>query len=165
MNNKIVLDEESKDFQDIKSEWFKKAHNIKSVEELVKFIDHLLNDYEHDYGTVVRAISAMTFATACMGATIEGITGFQAGFVMWDFIKLWEYPDNKTGMRLVNYDNMLYPQYDEYFSKVISKATWEELQAEAKKNLEEGAGADKVQEHWQSIIDGVVPFGFEVKDD
>ena len=165
MNNKIVLDEESKDFQDIKSEWFKKAHNIKSVEELVKFIDHLLNDYEHDYGTVVRAISAMTLATAHMGATIEGITGFQAGFVMWDFIKLWEYPDNKTGMRLVDYDKMLYPQYDEYFSKVISKATWEELQAEAKKKLEEGAGADKVQEHWQSLIDGVVPFGFEVKDD
>jgi len=163
MNNKIVLDEESQEFQAIKLEWFKKAGNIKSSEELVKFIDHLLNDYEHDYGTMVRAISAMTLATAYMGAAIEGITGFQAGFVMWDFIRWWQYPDNKTGMRLVNYDNMLYPQYYERFSKTISKATWEKLQEEAKKKLEEGLGVDEVRKHWQSIIDGVVPFGYEVE--
>lgn len=164
MTNKIMLDEESKEFQEVKQEWFKQAKEIKSIEELTGFINHLLNDYVHDYGTVVRAISAMTFATACMGATIEGITGFQAGFVMWDFIRWWQYPDNKTGMRLLDYDKMLYPQYNKHFSKIISKATWEKLQEEAKRKLEEGAGVDKVQKHWQSIIDGVVPFGFEVEE-
>ena len=165
MTNKIMLDEESKEFQEVKQEWFKQAKEIKSIEELTGFIKHLLNDYVHDYGTVVRAISAMTFATACMGAAIEGITCFQAGFVMWDFIRLWQYPDNKTGIRLVNFDNMLYPQYENRFSKTILKDTWEKLQEEAKRKLEEGAGVDKVQEHWQSIIDGVVPFGFEVEDE
>ena len=31
---------------------------------------------------------------------------------MWEFIKHWNYTDNKTGMKMVNYDDMLYPQYD-----------------------------------------------------
>ena len=56
-----------------------------------------------------------------------------------------------------------YPQYENSFSKTISKYTWEKLQEEAKRKLEEGVGVDKVQEHWQSIIDGVVPFGYEVE--
>lgn len=85
---------------------------------------------------------------------------------MWDFIKNWKKVDNKCGLRLIDYDDMLYPQYEEKMDKTISKANWEVLQKEAKKKLETVKEAHpKVIEHWQSIVEGNVPFGYKVVDD
>lgn len=161
---KIVLDEEDEDFPKIKEEWFTQARNIKDTKELTAFIDHLFNDYAHDYGTVVHAITASVLATAWMGASIEGITGFQASCITWIFIKNWSYPNNKTGLGIINFDNMLYPQYEKQFSKKISSSIWEALQKEAKNRLETSSDYSHpdVVTHWQSIVDGVVPFGYEV---
>lgn len=153
--------------QKIHEEWFKQAEEVK-LDTLPKFLDHLINDYVHDYGTIVHAIAAGAIATAwAMNASEQGgITGFQASCLTWSFIRHWYYNNNKTGMRLIDYDKMLYPQYEDRFAKTISKGTWEALQKEAKANLEshEQAHAD-VAQHWQSIVDGVVPFGYTVKDD
>ena len=166
MSEKIVLNEESKEFKKIKKEWNRQAREIKNQEELVQFIDHILNDYKHDYGTTVRAISAMILATASMGADLMGITIFQDGIIMWDFILNWMYTDNKTGLKIVDYDNMLYPQYEDRFQKTISKDVWKDLRKEAKHKIKnEGCACERVVRHWQSIVEGVVPFGYEVKDE
>lgn len=164
---KMVLDEEDENFPKIKEEWFTKARNIESTEELKAFIDHLFNDYVHDYGTVVHAISASVLATAWMGSSTQGITGFQAGFIMWDFIKKWSFSTNKTGLKLIDYDKMLYPQYEKKFDKKISSSTWNMLKSEAKKRLEDSPFelATRVRAHLQSIVDGVVPFGYEVEQE
>lgn len=161
---KIVLDEDDENFPKIKEEWFAKARNIENTKELMAFINHLFNDYSHDYGTVVHAISASVLATAWMGASTEGITGFQASCIMWLFIKNWSYPNNKTGLAIINFDNMLYPQYEKKFSKRITSSIWEALQKEAKNRLETSSdhAHPDVVAHWQSIVDGVVPFGYEV---
>lgn len=166
MSDKIALNEESNEFRDIQKEWYEQAAKVKNLEELIQFVDHILGDYYHDYGTMVRAISAMIQATAWMGANSLGITGFQAGCVMWDFIHHWMYSDNKAGLKLLNYDNMLYPQYKHIFEKTISKDVWEELQKEASRKLETNDYAhERVIEHWRSIVNGIVPFGYEVKDE
>ena len=31
---------------------------------------------------------------------------------MWDFIIDWMYTSNQCGLRIVDYDDMLYPQYN-----------------------------------------------------
>lgn len=147
--------------------WFDEASKM-TLDELPNFIDRMTHGYNHDYGTAVHAVSACALAAAWAACCEEdiGLTGFQAGFVMWDFIKNWTKTGNKCGLRLIDYDEMLYPQYEYKMDKTISKDTWEALQAEAKKNLET---ADlfhpKVKEHWQSIVDGNVPFGYKVVDD
>lgn len=167
--NKQILNEEDAAFKKIKEEWFQQAKNIETPEELAEFAKHLLNDYVHDYGTVVRAISAIALAGAWLGANKEGITGFQAGFVMWDFVDNWSYPNNKIGLRIIDYDNMLYPQYEDYFNhKFISPEQWKAIQEQAKENLKEFSGHlinDEVEKHWRSIANGVVPFGFNVRED
>ena len=85
---------------------------------------------------------------------------------MWDFIKDWSFSGNKCGLRIVDYDNMLYPQYDDKFEKTISASIWESLQKEAAENLKDRPTAHPtVIAHWQSIVDGKVPFGYTVKDD
>lgn len=151
----------------LEKEWFKEAENIKSVEELSKFVDKMLNSYQHDYGTACHAIAACSAACAWLGAKVEGITNFQASFVMWDFIRNWMYKDNACGLRLVDHDDFLYPQYEYKFDKAISEETWASIQKEAKKLLDEdnGEACLQVRRHWESIVNGVVPFGYHVSKD
>lgn len=152
----------------LEKEWFAEAQK-QTLQTLPAFINHVMNDYAHDYGTVCHAISACAIAAAwaaneCEGAC-GGITGFQAGFVMWDFIKQWEFRNNKTAMKIVDYDNMLYPQYAYKFEKTITQATWDGLQKEAKKRLAENPDAHPdVVAHWRSIVGGQIPFGYTIDE-
>jgi len=146
-------------------QWFSRAEEIDTIEDFVEFAEHLLNDYEHDYGTVCHAIAALALAGAWLGSNTEKITAFQAQFVMWDFITYWNFANNTCGLKLVNYDDMLYPQYAYKFDKVISKDIWNSLQKQAKKNLEtRGYSAIEVVQHWKNIANGIVPFGYKVED-
>ena len=161
--DKIAITEE----MHLEKEWFEEAKK-QTLETLPKFIDHVMNDYKHDYGTVCHAVSACALAAAWAANSSPegGITGFQAGFVMFDFIFQWNYPSNKCGLRIVDHDNMLYPQYEYKFAKTIKKDTWEALQKQAKKNIEEYDHPvhENVLAHWKSIVDGKVPFGYTVVD-
>lgn len=150
----------------LEKEWFEEAGKVKTSDELKAFADHILNDYEHDYGTACHAVAACALAGAWLGCEKEGLSGFQAGFVMWDFIRNWTYTANKCGLKIVDYDDMLYPQYEERFDKTIRKDHWEEIQQEARRKLKEEHGAHPaVIAHWQSIAEGVVPFGYRVVED
>ena len=143
-----------------------KRKEIKSFEDLVSFLEYVKDNCNTGYGTAPRSMAQASLAVAWYLADVFGITGFQAGFVMWDFIRDWNYSHNECGMKIVNYDDMLYPQHDDKFDKTISSNTWSALQTQAKKNLEETTYAHPaVLAHWQSIVDGVVPFGYTVKDD
>lgn len=155
-----------KEKDEIQKFWYEDAKKM-TLEELPEFLRHLTQDYEHDYGTICHALSAGAIATAwAMNRSDQGgITGFQAGAVMWEFVRHWSYPDNKAGLKIVDYDTMLYPQYDYHFTdRTISSHTWKTLQEEAKSNYYNNTTAHPdVKEHWKSIIEGNVPFGYTVE--
>lgn len=152
---------------EVKSELEAKRKNIKTFGDLTDFLKDVKNNYNIGYGEAPRAIAQAALATAWYMCKEFGITGFQAGCVMWDFITGWTYTSNKCGLKIVDYDNMLYPQYESKYQKTISSRTWDNIQNQALKCLEEDAGiaADAVRKHWQSIVDGVVPFGYTVTED
>lgn len=153
----------------LEKEWFAEAMK-QTPETLMGFINHVMNDYNHDYGTVCHAVAACAIAAAWAAnkapGACGGITGFQAGFVMWDFIRQWEFSSNKCGLKIVDYDNMLYPQYAPKFAKTISKDTWVLLQKEAAERLKdcEYCRSDVIN-HWKGIVAGNVPFGYTVVDE
>ena len=145
-------------------EWFKEASRMK-LDKLPEFMDRMLNHYNHDYGTICHAVSACAIAAAWAACDVAGLTGFQAGFVMWDFVRGWNHMDNVCGMRFIDYDNFLYPQYEENMDKIIDKRTWENIQKRAKELIQtEKFVHPAVEKHWKSIVDGVVPFGYKVVD-
>lgn len=150
----------------VKEQLENERKNIKSFNDLVSFLERVKNTCNTGYGTAPRAIAQAALATAWYLSSEFGITGFQAGFTMWDFISGWQYPDNKCGMKIVNYDDMLYPQYDYKFEKTISKDTFESLQKAAKKKLKETSEYTHrdVIAHWKSIVEGNVPFGYVIRD-
>lgn len=153
----------------LEKKWFSEASK-QTPATLMDFIDHVMNDYIHDYGTIVHAISACAIAAAWAANNSEGaqggITGFQAGFVMWDFIREWRYPNNECGLRIIDFDNMLYPQYECQFEKTITPDTWNRIRNRAKRKLEESNGAsDYVINHWGSIKRGKIPFGYKIREE
>lgn len=153
----------------IEKEWFAEAKKQRLL-MLPVFINHVMNDYEHDYGTVCHAIAACALA-ATWAANDEigargGITGFQAGFVMWDFIRQFMYENNKCGLRIIDYDKMLYPQYGDSFGKRISPAVRDSLMKRSEELLKENSDAHPaVIEHWKAISTGHMPFGYIVAED
>ena len=151
----------------VKKELEEKRANIQNFDQLTLYLHTIKNNYNAGYGIAPRAIAQATLATAWFLSKEFGITGFQAEFVMWDFIRGWDFMSNQCGLRIIDYDNMLYPQYKYKFEKTICVDTWEALQKRAKELLmeREDAAHPVVIKHWKSIVDGNVPFGYEVEDD
>ncbi len=135
-----------------------------TLEKLPEFIDKIMS-YEHDYGKICVAIGAAAAATAwsIQNSPKGQITGFQASCVMWEFILGWNRNLEDKTIRLLQVDDMLYPQYNFKFTTITTE-DFKKLQKEAYELLEEGRGAENVRSHWQSIVDGVVPFGYKIKD-
>ena len=119
------------------------------------------SEYEHDYGTICHALSAVAVQAARVmdRQSQGGITGF----VMWEFIRNWMHIEGAAS--LVQYEHMLYPQYAGKFDKTISADIFKWLQEEAVKRLADSEYMHpNVVAHMESIVGGVVPFGYTIKD-
>lgn len=153
---------------ELRDDLTKKRKEIETFDDLTAFLKHVEDNCNCGYGEAPRAMAQASLAVAWYLADKFGITGFQAGCVMWDFIRGWTYSNNQTTLRMIDYDDMLYPQYWDRFEKTITPSTWEAIQKAAKKNLEEDRGYPvhpNVLAHWESIVAGNVPFGYSVKND
>jgi len=157
------------DSQDVIKGWYEEAKK-QTADTISDFVKHLVNDYQHDYGTICHACAA-----AAVGATWAvdhdkfqgGITGFQAGAIMWEYVKHWLHKEGP--LRLQEMYNLLYPQYERHFN-AIHPRTWEAVQAEARRRVAEvEAGDNKMCEsvfkHMKSIAEGNVPFGLKIDED
>lgn len=151
----------------LQKEWYERAKSMRP-EDFPEFFREMTEDYIHDYGTVCHAMAAVGLAAMFAFNNSEGacggITGFQAGCVMWQVIRHMNYEDNKCGLRLLNMDDLLYPQYEHKFCS-ISSDTWETVKKEAQKRLSErGTAHPDVVSHWKSIVNGKIPFGLKIED-
>lgn len=116
------------------------------------------------YGEICVAIGAIAAAAARAAnrSPQGGITGFQASAVFWEFVDQWGVFD-RGPKRMVSFYHLLYPQYDRCFAPTVSAGTWEWVQEEARKLLlDKDSGVPAVRAHWESIVDGTVPFGLLV---
>lgn len=151
----------------LQDEWYKRAKDMKP-EDFLDFANELSKRYEHDYGTVCHAMAAIGLAAMWAFNNSEGarggITGFQADCVMWEVIRHMNYENNKCGLRLLDMDDLLYPQYEHKFCS-ISSDTWDAVKKEAQNRLlERGNAHPDVVAHWESIVNGKVPFGLRIED-
>lgn len=144
----------------LETEWLKEAKE-QTLETLPKFIDHLMNDYEYDYSTYIRAVSAAMLGTFYTINNKEGFTGFQVSFIPW-FIMDEFWGKSKTGRKVIDFDCMLFPQYEDMFRNTISKKTFKKLQERASRFIEKRNLHPDVKKHMESIVAGEVPFGYKL---
>jgi hypothetical protein len=144
---------------------YKKAGEVRSQKDLAKLLKEVL-DYQHDYGTIVYGcMAAMKAAFSVVNRSPQGgITGFQASCLGWECIQ--EFMSVKPPCRILDYNNLLYPQYASKFEKVISQDAWNDLRKKAEEKLKDKNELvhPSVVKHWQSIAAGQLPFGFRVGD-
>lgn len=179
-----ITEEQRKRWTENKELWDREAKtNIHNSEDLKKFADKLIEHCDNLegpdlYEETANATTALAHAAVEMCAEQFGLSGFQVGCIMWGIIDKLNMSEHDCGMKLLNYDYMLYPQYEDHFEKTIDLETWIKMQEKASENyneylsekarLENGdeyafPASKKVAAHWRSIIDGNVPFGFKVK--
>lgn len=160
---KEITEADSKELIDA---WFAEAET-QTLASLPVFIGRLCDDYRHDYGTVCHAIAAAAVGAAWAvndsKAAQGGITGFQAGAVMWEFMRRWNRIECPA--RLVRYEEMLWPQYAYVFEKTISREVMDWLVAKAKEYLADASErmVPEVRQHMESIASGTPPFGYTVR--
>lgn len=127
----------------------------KSEDELLAII-RAFQTKQHDYGTCVYAMSMCALAAYYYMSHLLGVTGFQASCADMDFIGRSR--GMKNGFRILNYDNLLYPQYldNEYFPSwrdlLNNDDVRERLADVARERLaEEGAVSPSVKAHWEML--------------
>lgn len=76
-------------------------------------------------------------------------------------------PSGEGPLRLVNFDDLLYPQYESKFQRTLSADVWDIVQTKAQKLLEtsgkSGEAAPQVIAHWATLAAGKLPFGLELE--
>ena len=80
-----------------------------TFDELADYIKDLAA-YNHDYNTSGYAIVKALLAVEMYMAHVLGTTGFQHGFARLAFVK--ESMISDLGVAFINFDDLLYPQYD-----------------------------------------------------
>lgn len=154
----------------LRDEWIEEARKVKTMDDFKKLYEKLC-EFPHEYGTIPRAVAALGIAGCYLMeySPQGGITEFQAGFTMWDLITGWmpEYKDKS--LKLINYDDLLYPQNLDRFQHTISKKIAEKLKKDAAKLIKgRKRGKDcheQVYDHWKQISTGWLPSFIIVKDE
>lgn len=147
----------------LRDTWYARAAE-QTLETLPVFIAELA-EVEHDYNTICYATGAAAVgaAWAMNRSRYGGVTGFQSGAVMWEFMEHWGHIRSPAWFLEAN--SLLYPQYEEKFT-TISRQTWEWLQKEAHRLLAEksDSASQVVVQHWRTIAAGVIPFGLTLRE-
>lgn len=134
-----------------------KVPHFDTESDLIQYI-HNLVEREHDYGTCVYAMSLAAVAAFNYVAGRLGVTGFQASCADLDILRHtrhWNYG------KLLNYENLLYPQYcdSENFPSWLDLLENPEIRAhlkvEAQKLLDDsnGIAAPEVVSHWRMLAE------------
>jgi hypothetical protein len=145
----------------LRQSWYDEAR--KQTNETIPSFLQKLFEYNHDYNTICYACGAAAVAAAT-AIDNHSITGFQANAIMWEFVTEWLQEQDKP-MRLVKFENMLYPQYKSDFDKTILQETADWLISKAKEKLElytDLAAHPDVLAHWKSLAKGELPFGYRI---
>ena len=124
-----------------------------TTEELQEIVT-ALTERQHDYGTCCYAMSIAAEATFNFVAGKLGVTGFQASCADMDVLRRTRHYEH--GFAVLNYGDLLYPQYRDKFDNL----SWEDMLASQSKWLREEAGKllDKtpdahphVRDHWERL--------------
>lgn len=150
------------DYKKYKEELYEEAKNV-TANTIADFILKLMNR-PHDYDTCCYDTAAVAVAAASLLAGSIGITGFQAGAVMWEFMEQFNHVEFPA--RLLEMKDLMYPQYERKFTS-IKEEVWEWLQKECEESLadkDKGFVHPEVRKHWESIaVDKKVPFGLKIE--
>jgi hypothetical protein len=163
-----MIEEDRKRFTEkLRNKWKSAAKECRMDDgSLVKFMNELVK-FDHTYSSApyAMACAALAAAWAIEHSPGGGMTGFQWGHGAMRALQLLNYENNKLGIRVQNYDNILYPQYEHMFTGLeIDEKHAEEIKKAAEQKLKESPNANEnVLNWWKALADGWLPQWIHVK--
>jgi len=153
---------------------FRRAAEYRSLDDMGAFIKHIVTDYRHRdlrsvittcFLTVYHAIDKFMMSQYDNEIVYKSDCGmFPVDLVVEDFVR-WLEEETGEPMDLVKIGRMLYAQNEEHCDKKLHDDDFAWMQKEAEKHLKGGHGSKENKKHWQSIVDGKVPFGYTLWGD
>lgn len=145
--------------QEYRDAMYAKAAEVRTTDDFAALIREMEQD-EFDYGRIVYACAAAAIAGFnVMNRTKNGgITGFQAGCLMWEMVKKFGM-FSEGPLKIIDYGKLLYPQSDDDFAHDLSAESMAELQKRATDMLSKDSGFahPAVMERWREIAAGDFP--------
>lgn len=126
----------------------------KTEEELLEVIRNVIKYEGNSYGTAARSLTLVAEAAFNYIAHVFGVTGFQASCAELSFLVRMR--GIKSRIKILNYDDLLYPQYLEKFrispeECIKENASWLKEQARQKLEEDDDLAAERVREHWKFL--------------
>lgn len=140
-----------------------KVTNLDDLEELILNVQNR----RQTHSTACHGAMAVMIAAFNVIQNTFNLSEYQRGCVGWEVVKEFMILDKNAPAQLLDFSNMLYPHGEEKFSRTITRKNWEWIQKQAQKKIDgvnksEAPHSAKTFDHWKSIVDGNVPFGFDV---
>ena len=152
----IKLVETSDEFKEIEKGWYKEVDTLTTQAKFNRFVKKLTSGYEHDFGTSLRALACIVNATIRFYG--GGLTNMQASYLMWQIIRTTFGKKDKLGLKLIEFEWLLYPQLLYRFDTIINDETHQKLIELAKEKIVANPKAsEEVIEHWKKIMTGWLP--------
>jgi len=143
----------------ISKQLYEKIKPITTIDQLDKFYKEVTNQPINE-NNIVELTSA--FILAASNIFVQKYSKLfdknRSGETMWTFIRSWLPEFAVSPLRMLIYEDLLYPEFARNF-KTISQDILVWLQATAKNHLERYKDASTaLKVHWQSIVDGKIPY-------
>ena len=148
--------------------WAEKAYETE-LKDLPDFIQNLIDSYDHSDMSKVNIVNV---AITCLlknlffNETLD-MSEDSVLYAKYQIIRMLFPQEYGVGpFSIMKWNELLNPTAEPYF-RSIPQQLWEELQQEAKLLLEQeaietGKYQEKYVDHWKSIIEGEIPFGFRL---
>lgn len=149
----------------LKEQLTTEREGIETFWDLMNFLQNVQEQHMTDYDEKFVSISQAMLATGYYLASLSGTDEYQDYQIMWEIVRDITFYNNICGLQILNFDDMLNPKAGVMFEKTIPSEVFELLQKTAQNLLDNTSEPDPDDvEHWKSIVDGKVPFGYTVKE-
>ena len=136
-----------------------------NIQELTSYIEEVKEKYNTSYNDAVYGPALAAIAAFNYTATQMGLSAFQADYS--EMLSLEKIRNIKHGFEILNFDNLLYPQYLKDFNlsaETLIRKNLDELKKAAKEELERSpSAAQEVRAHWTYITE--IPDSEKIEDD
>lgn len=159
-------------FKDMVQGWWDEAAKVSTLDQARDLGRHLLDDYEHTYGSACIAAAVASYATFMACAGEEGLTGFQAKYanlLIFDRIAFGKRMDLAEAAgaplsRHIFYDDMLTPVGMDSI-RTYSQRVKDWLRSEAKARLQDAENLDSATKaHLRKLAAGNYPKWMKFED-
>jgi hypothetical protein len=136
-----------------------------NVQDLTSYIEEVKEKYNTSYNDAVYGPALAAIAAFNYTASQMGLSGFQASYSEMLFLE--KLRNIKHGFKILNFDNLLYPQYLHDFdlsAETLIRKNLDELKKAAKEELNSSPNAaQEVRDHWTYITE--IPDSERIEDD